>query len=119
MFCLTLTEIPDDGGPSKQLGEIQFRQDRVDANADMASYSLYSQGHYVGQVAGWRQWYGAWRLAQTALNVIYGSIELLPDPKFRNDGRCNAVSKTRGKRCALKALPGGFFCDVHDRLQRT
>jgi len=116
MFYLTLTEMRAPGGSVRQLGTVKMHQERVDRETDVASYSLESQGQRVGSIHGWRLWHGPWRLAQAALDTIYGGTRLMSPSKLRDDGACNAVTR-RGRRCRVAVQPGSYFCVVHDRLR--
>jgi hypothetical protein len=116
MYYLTLSEITVPGGPLRQLGAVQIHQERVDRVSGVATYSLESQGQRVGSIHGWRLWHGPWRLAQAALDTIYGGIKLMSPGKLRDDGACNAVTQ-RGRRCRVAVQSGSYFCVVHDRLR--
>ena len=116
MLYLTLTEIAEPGGPVTQLGTIQIKLERESKTEQVGSYVLKSQGQRVGAVQGWQQWQGPWRLAQAAINAVYGGLESPRNAKLKNDGHCNAIS-SRGKRCRLEAQDGGYFCVVHDRVR--
>jgi hypothetical protein len=116
MYYLTLTDIPITGGPSIPLGTVTIRQERLDRATQVATYALECQGQQVGSVRGWREWQGPWRLAQAALDAIYGGTKFMPDDQLKNNGACNAIAST-GKRCRLEAKAGGYFCPIHDRLR--
>lgn len=116
MLYLTLTEIPVTGEPSRPLGTVMIRQERLDRETQVATYALECQGQRVGTVSGWHEWQGPWRLAQAALDTIYGGTKLMPDDKLKSDGSCNAIS-AKGTRCRLEAEPGRYFCIIHNRIR--
>ena len=115
MYYLTLMEAESTGAPGRSLGRIEIKQERLSKKLEVVSYSLESQGHRVGTIAGWRVWQGPWRLAQAALNTVYGGLEAARDCHVKNDGQCNAQS-IRDRRCRYKAREGSFYCDLHDPL---
>ena len=116
MRYLTLTEIPVAGEPSRPLGTVAIRRERLDRETQVATYALECQGQRVGTVSGWREWQGPWRLAQAALDTIYGGVKLVLDDKLKSDGTCNAITQ-RGKRCQMEVEPGRYFCLVHSPLR--
>lgn len=55
-----------------------------------------------------------WKTALVALDKLYGGS--VSTVGLKADGRCNGLSRARGRRCRLDALPGRFYCQVHDPL---
>lgn len=116
MLYLTLTEKTVPGGPTRNLGTVEIHQERVDPKTEIASYSLEADGHRVGSIWGWRRWYGPWRLAQAALNTIYGGTRPAREERCHDDGQCNAQT-TYGHRCRMAAREGSFYCQLHDPMR--
>jgi hypothetical protein len=116
VYYLTLSERPVPGGPLRQLGTIQIQRERVDLETQVASYTLECQGEQVGKIHGWRLWRGPWRLAQAALNTLYGGQTLPGDTVLKADGQCNEWTQRR-RRCRIDAQEGSYFCIVHNHLR--
>ena len=115
MLRLTLTEeIP--GGEVKHLGEVVLTQECWEPRKKIAAYSLESEGQRIGTVSGWLQCYGPWRLAQTALNVIYGGMAVPRHKQLAGGGQCNAQTR-HGHRCRLDSVKGGYYCVIHDPVR--
>lgn len=115
MLYLTLTDIPVDGGPARQLGTVKIRQERLDLATNVAAYAVESEGQRVATISGWRTWHGPWRLAQAVLDTLYGGLKPARDASLRDDNCCNAIT-ARGRRCRLEVKPGRYYCIIHDRL---
>lgn len=58
-----------------------------------------------------------WKAALLALDKLYGGLRV--PPVLKADGQCNGLTKTKGKRCQMGAMPGGFYCQNHDPLREA
>ena len=114
MLHLTLTD--ETAGKHTELGTVVLDREKFDLTSQVATYALSSEGGRVGTVEGWLECYGPWRLVQTALNSIYGGLEVQRHKRLKGDGRCNGWS-VRQRRCRVDAIPGGYYCVTHEPIR--